>query len=355
MWGRHYMTAYVDHEDCDVILVDNARERRQPFVEHYGIETVYDTVEDMLKAEVPDIVSAILPVAVAPAAVMACAEAGVKAISCEKPIALELSQADGMVRVCRERGIPFGCATAFWEVPFLQETAAWIAQGNIGRPTSAAIPGGLPREVAGAGCVQLVQMRGLTGMEAEWVEGWTLPSAEGYRHPEASDLEADCPAYGRIGLSGGIVCEVPEPRPEDTVPCRVSLEGENGRVWISRNGVEVVQGQGAESTPVYPPFLQEDHPRRSMRPAIDRLIGALKEGANEVPCSGHDYRQALEIAMAIKLSAHRGHERVSLPLEDRSQRIYPHPYRLQGGDAVGWDSVGYESPPIVDGRVHRKR
>ena len=79
------------------------------FAERYGVETVFDTVDELFAVEVPDIVSIILPVGHNPETVIACAEAGVKAVSCEKPIAVELSQADEMVRTCRERGTAFGC------------------------------------------------------------------------------------------------------------------------------------------------------------------------------------------------------------------------------------------------------
>ncbi len=34
---------------------------------------------------------------------------------------------------------------------------------------------------------------------------------------------------------------------------------------------------------------------------------------------------------------------------------HPHPYRLRGGDVVGWDSIGYEAPPEVDRRARRQR
>ena len=61
--------------------------------------------------------------------------------------------------------------------------------------------------------------------------------------------------------------------------------------------------------------------------------------------SGRGYHQALEIAMALKLSAQRDHERLAMPLPDRSQRIVPHPYRLRGGDVAGWESIGYSGPP----------
>ena len=63
--------------------------------------------------------------------------------------------------------------------------------------------------------------------------------------------------------------------------------------------------------------------------------------------SGEDYRRALETAIAFKLSAASGHQRVELPLEDRSHRLLPHPYRLFGGDVAGWQSIGYSGPPQV--------
>ena len=104
-WGRFYLRAYANHPDCEIVaLVDRARDRRGAFADRYGVKTVFDTVDELFAVEVPDIVSIILPVGHNSETVIACAEAGVKAVSCEKPIAVELSQADEMVRTCRERG-----------------------------------------------------------------------------------------------------------------------------------------------------------------------------------------------------------------------------------------------------------
>lgn len=345
-WGRHYLRAYANHPGCEVIaLVDRARDRRQTFADHYGVRAVYDEVDDLLADEVPDIVSIILPVSQSPAAVIACAEAGVKVVSCEKPIAVDLAQADRMVRVCRERGTGLGCGTACWEVPYLLETVEWIQAGNIGKLTGAAIPGGLPREVSGAGCVQLTMMRLVTGMEVEGVEGWTLPPEPGFvPPPDVAVDEIDRPAYGRLGLSGGIVCEIPEPC---AVSCRVSVTGENGQVWITGPRPVLVQGRGTLSTPVSPGFFETTDPGDFFTRVVERLMRAFDTGG-EVQCSGHDYRQALEIAIALKLSAQRGHQRIALPLQDRSLRIFPHPYRLKGGDVAGWASIGYTGPPQVE-------
>ena len=347
-WGRYYLHAYAEHPDCEIVaLVDRARDRRQAFADRYGIQTVFDSVEELLSREVPDIVSAVVPVAHNYPTVVACAEAGVRVVSCEKPVAAELTEADAMVRICRDRGTLLACGQAAWATPFMPQVVDWVRAGNIGRLTAVAVPGGLPVEVSGAGCVQLAAVRILTSTEAEWVEGWVLPSEPGYVAPPGRpDIEADCPAYGRLGLSGGIVCEILEPRPGDRIACFVSAEGENGHVWLARPRPVLVRGRGAASTPVFPEFLGES-PRSRFAffdKTIEGLIGAFDTG-EEPPSSGHDYHQSLEIAIALKLSARDGHRRVSLPLEDRSLRLYPHPYRLTGGDVAGWESIGYKGPP----------
>ena len=348
-WGRKYLRAYADHPACEIVaLVDRAKDRRQTFADRYGIETVFDTLADLLDREIPDIVSAILPTSHNPDAVIACAEAGVKVVSCEKPIAVELSKADEMVRICRERGTIFSCGSVYSGVPHLLETVDWIKAGNIGKLTAAAIPSGLPREMSGGGCVQLTLLQLLTGMGVEWVEGWTLPPESGWL-PSMDVLpeEIDCPAYGRLGLSGDIVCEIPMPPTKKSVSCPVAVTGKNGQVWLTAPEPVFIQGRGAASTPVYPPFLDTPAPDDFFTRRIEWLMQAFDTG-QDVADSGHGYHQALEIAIALKQSAECGHRRVSLPLADRSLRIVPHPYRLLGGDVAGWESIGYTGPPNVE-------
>ena len=360
-WGRFYLRAYSSHPRMDLVaLVDRAADRREAFADHYGIPHVYDDVAELLAAGPPDVVAVSIPVGANPDVVIALAEGGVRAISCEKPIAVELALADEMVRVCHDRRVPLGCGTAYWELPHLLDTVQWVRDGHIGPLTAAAIPGGLPQEVSGAGCVQLTMMRLLTGMEVEWAEGWVLPADETFTAPPgAHPWEIDGPAYGRLGLSGGIVCEIPAPDAQRPVSCKVAVQGESGRLWMGDPTVFVV-GTGSEAMIVCPEFEDPEWGRDFPSRTIDRLLTALEGGDGpgqseeardaqgqdrEALCSGHDYRQALEIAIALKVSAHRGHQRVTLPLADRNQRIYPHPYRLQGGDMAGWTDAGYAGPP----------
>lgn len=347
-WGRFYLRSYAEHPDCEIVgLVDRAKERRDTFAQRYGVKAVYDDIEQLLDVEVPDIVSAIVPVGQNYPTVIACAEAGVRVVSCEKPISAELGEADAMVRICRERGTLFGCAMAGWATPYMPEVVQWVHDGNIGRLTAAAIPGGLPNEVSGGGCVQLTAARILTDMEVEWVEGWTLPAVTGYRAEETRVEESDVPAYGRLGLSGGITCEIVRPDPDKRVSCCVSVEGEDGYAWLCHNQPVLMQGKGSSSSPVFPDFLDQPLPQYYLFAcAIERLIKAFNTG-EEPYSSGHDFRQALEIAIALVRSSVNGHERISLPLNDRSLKLYPHAYRLTGGDVAGWESIGYTGPPEV--------
>ena len=346
-WGRYYLRTFAQHPRCQVIaLVDRARDRRQAFADRYAVPAVFDDVGELLAREIPDIVSVILPVAYTAGVVLQCAEAGVKVVSCEKPIAAQLSQADELVRRCRELGTILGCGTARWS-PYIPQIIDWVRAGNIGALTGVAMPNGLEREVSGGACHDLVLMRLLVGREVEWVEGWTQPPLLNFANPEAADdTEIDCPAYGRLGLSGGIVCELPPPNPDRRVPCTVSLTGEEGQVWICPPRPVLIQGKGATASPVFPGFFDDPPPTDFFVPLIEDLMRAFDTGEDS-RCSGHDYRQVLEIAIAVKQSAAHNHQRIALPLSDRSLRLLPHPYRLRGGDQAGWQSIGYTGPPPV--------
>ena len=347
-WGRYYMRAYAEHPDCEIIaLVDQAKDRRQAFAERYGAQEVYDSVEQLLERAVPDIVSAIVPVGQNRPVVLACAEAGVRVVSCEKPLAVQLSHADEMVRVCRERGTLFACGQSLWVTPYMREVFDWVHAGNLGPLTGAAIPGGLPVEVSGGGCVQLSSLRMVTGLDVAWVEGHTLEPVPRYvAYPDGPEVEKDCPAYGRLGLTGGIICDIPKPGEKQDRPSSfLAIEGEQGQAFLSAPTPVLLRGKGASRSPVFPEFLNQP-PRENLvfSGRIESLICSFETG-EEPPSSGADYAHSLEVAMALVRSAADGHRRIELPLADRSLRLYPAPYREKGGDVAGWESIGYAGPP----------
>ena len=289
-WGRYYLHAYAEHPDVTLIAVcDRVRPspphaataqpptpsftpspshppsphppatypftappcgqapRIREFARSFGVPKVFATVEELLADEVPDIVSAVVPVAHNYAVVAACAEAGVRVVSCEKPIHFSLEEADALVELCRGKGCLFGCGMCHWEAPHSTDIFRWVAD-NLGEITAASVPRGCPTEVSGGSCPQLAAIRLLCGMEVSWVEGWVMEPVPTYEAlPEGRPAhEADCPAYGRLGFANGATCTIPPPPSgddEDPVPF-LTVEGTGGRAWLGGDHPVLIKGVG---------------------------------------------------------------------------------------------------------------
>jgi hypothetical protein len=202
-----------------IAIADQAVGRARECADALGIQHVHATVDELLAVHgAPDIVSAVVPVSQNFPVVAACVEAGVQVVSCEKPIHFSLEEADSLVELCRCRGTLFACGQCHWSHPLGTEVFDWVRAGNIGKVTSACIPGGCPREVSGGACPQLAAIRLLCGMEVSWVEGWVLAPEPTYDAvPEGRPAhEADCAAFGRLGFANGAVCTIPAPLQRDT-------------------------------------------------------------------------------------------------------------------------------------------
>jgi UDP-N-acetyl-2-amino-2-deoxyglucuronate dehydrogenase len=86
-----------------VAVVDPHAPARQIYLDTYGIAKGFDTIEGMLEAEVPDIVSVCTWHLLHPEATIAAAQAGVAGVICEKPMAIGAGEADRMVEACEAR------------------------------------------------------------------------------------------------------------------------------------------------------------------------------------------------------------------------------------------------------------
>ena len=88
-----------------VALADIRLENAQAFQAEHGGDTLYTDYKEMLAKENLDIVSVCVWPFLHPEMVIAAAEAGVKAVHCEKPMALTFGEAKRMVQVCQDRGV----------------------------------------------------------------------------------------------------------------------------------------------------------------------------------------------------------------------------------------------------------
>ncbi|MHC4480563.1 MAG: Gfo/Idh/MocA family protein [Planctomycetota bacterium] len=93
-------------EKCEMVsCCDLVEERADAFAERFGIPTTYIDYRAMLEREGLDIVSVCTWPHLHEQMVMDCAEAGVAAVHCEKPMASDWGGARRMARVCAEKGV----------------------------------------------------------------------------------------------------------------------------------------------------------------------------------------------------------------------------------------------------------
>src|SRR5690606_18658129 len=88
-----------------VALADISYNNALAFQEEHGGDRIYTDYHQMLAEEQPDIVSICTWPHLHAEMVIAAAEAGVKAIHCEKPMAPTYGEAVRMVEVCEQRGV----------------------------------------------------------------------------------------------------------------------------------------------------------------------------------------------------------------------------------------------------------
>ncbi|OGO05159.1 MAG: oxidoreductase, partial [Chloroflexi bacterium RBG_13_56_8] len=107
-FGMAYSHAvgYETSPDAEIVaLADISRENADAFQQEHGGERIYGDYREMLAKERLDIVSICTWPGLHAEMVIASAEAGVKAIHCEKPMAPTYGQAVRMVQTCKERGV----------------------------------------------------------------------------------------------------------------------------------------------------------------------------------------------------------------------------------------------------------
>jgi len=91
---------------CDIVAcADIVEANARAFAKEYGFERIYSDYREMLAKEKLDIVSICTWPALHAEMTVACCEAGVKAVHCEKPMALTWGDSRRMARVAEERGV----------------------------------------------------------------------------------------------------------------------------------------------------------------------------------------------------------------------------------------------------------
>ena len=132
---RTHVRAYQQNAEVELTSVmDASRARAESFARHWQVPTAYDSLAKLLRVEKPDLVSICTPDAQHVNDLLDClACSSVKAVWCEKPLALDVAAAEKLVGQAREKNI--GLAVNYqrqWE-PAHRRLAEEIGTGLWGR------------------------------------------------------------------------------------------------------------------------------------------------------------------------------------------------------------------------------
>ena len=173
--GIEYMEAYHTYEDCETVaIVEPNTARRDEVGERFGVTELFPDIESMLEMIVPDVASVVTPTRYIKDSVIACAEAGVRAISAEKPIIAKLSDGDAMLAACRSHNVVFSGGNLQRALNEVQHAANLVREGRIGRLEGACMY--LGGELSAGGVQPISVMRLFTDAEVDSAVGWIDPT-----------------------------------------------------------------------------------------------------------------------------------------------------------------------------------
>jgi predicted dehydrogenase len=111
-----------------VAAIDNLDE----FADQYRIPKRYPDYREMFEKEELDLISVCVPNFLHREVVVSAAEAGLKGIICEKPLATSMEDGQEMIRICRDRQVKLMYAEDWISAPALIRAREIIQEGGIG-------------------------------------------------------------------------------------------------------------------------------------------------------------------------------------------------------------------------------
>ena len=283
--------------------------RRERFAETYGVSNLYADWREMLASERLDIVGVATNTPTHADIVIGCAELGVRAVFCEKPVATTLRGADRMIAACRERGALLVINhNRRWD-------SLWIAARDLVRS------GGLG-EVQHVTCQWPTGRLGNMGSHMLDVAAFVIG-----RRPEAvlGALDFIVPpdrrgpdyhdpgGWGVVMFEGGVKVFVNAAH-DVKAPFGLRVVGEKGELTV--DATARVRPWDGEARVI---ASGSDGPR-TFAAAVADIVECLRSGARPAS-TGEDGRDALEAIIGFHVSNRESGRWVSLPLDDVERDI----------------------------------
>lgn len=312
-----HTAAYMEEPRVEVVAAaDVDPQKREAYQQRWGVERMYESHAALLEGVRPDIVSVCTRAEERPAVVAACAEAGVKVIFAEKPLAWSLGEAEAMIAACRKHGAKLGVGCLRRWHPFYRKAKELIDDGAVGKVLQVTGYCGSTLSHDGSHWVDLMRffaddapvdwLVGEIGDAAALTDDWDRYGGNAY-----VAFQNGVRGYLRMMGTGAAVQEW-------------DIIGEQGRIRALDGGREFELwrrvGSGKADRPVREAFPRPQRLPSPTASAVADMVQCL-ETDEEPACSGEDGYAALEIAIAMRESYRRGCARVDLPFEDKDAKL----------------------------------
>jgi predicted dehydrogenase len=287
---------------------DEGRRRRFEAA-HPNVRT-YTRWKDLLKSEKLDIVGVATHSPYHAEITVACAEAGVRAVLCEKPIATRLSDADRAIRACREHQTILAINHNRRWNPLWRAVRDEIRKGTIGDVYHAMVHWPTGR-LGNVGTHMFDALRMLLGSDATHVSGTLDPVvAPDCRGPQYHDPGG----WGIVTFANSARAFI-DASQTAKLPMGVRIVGSLGQIRIQRNDAAVELWEGGTSV-IAPPR----NGLTSMHIAVQDIVTSMTDGG-EPASTGEDGLAALEIIIGFHVSDRMQSQRVALPIADVNRNL----------------------------------
>ena len=297
-------------------------DRLQAFGDTWDIENLYLDYEVMLEREKLDIVSVCTPPFAHCAPTVAAAAAGVRGIFCEKPMAMNLAEADRMLEACERAGTLLQIDHIYRFERNFRQAKAMVEAGAIGDllviSGKCVGPPRSPENYAGqyrlnGGGWMMAQGTHLFDLFRYFAGDplWCLANVERWR----ADVDIEDAATGLFGLQSGVKAffEVSGNRADRTFAFMAELEGVKGRLHLS-DGVDrfhFYQWTAGDTPDSWRPV--ETVAENPIAIVLQDFLSAVIDD-REPESNGREGRAALEMIMAVFESQRQGVACINFPL-----------------------------------------
>ena len=286
--SRNHAQAYYSQPDVVVTaLADINPDALKTMASEFSVPNCYNDYREMLTSEQLDIVSICTWPGSHAEMTIAAAEQGVKAILCEKPMAVNLGEADKMIDACQQNGTKLVIVHQIRFNPYVNKAKQLIETGVIGEPQL--VWGHYSSSLLNKGTHTVDTMRYMLGdPKTEWVLGQIERKKDSYDRGHQVEEIAEALIQFSNGTRGLI---------------------ESGDLAKSEFGCHIYGSEGQLNVTFDELFLQSKAHKgwqqiklpavREHEATLTELIACLNGQIEKHRGNAHQARMTLEILMAI--------------------------------------------------------